>query len=1480
VNRSLRFRLPLPAMIVALSLPAGCGGGGVPGDLPGTDRVPEVDPGTGDPGVEVPDPCPGCDLPDGRDVPGTDAPPGDLPADPGIADAGEDAPPECPGAVGCPCQGGSDCFSGLCVPTRDGSVCSKLCGVGVDCLPGWSCVQVTVGGEPVYGCLDSHANLCRPCRTDADCLVPTAGNRRFLCLDRGDEGRFCGSACEDRWPCPDGFECLPAAGGEASQCVPAGGGTCPCTVRYRQEGARTTCAVANEFGRCTGERTCDQACPAPEPAPEACNGRDDDCDGDTDEDLDGRPCDLANVHGTCPGTTRCQGGREECAGTPAGPEICGNGVDENCNGSTDEEGAAGCREYWRDEDRDGFGATGSARCLCGPEAPWDATTGGDCDDGAATIRPGTPELCNGLDDDCNGLTDEGTDAQCFPFRCDPLTGGCRAACRDPGDCQAPWTACVDGLCRKPLGTACLSDNECDRGFCVDGLCCDARCGGTCERCNDPGAPGNCRPVPDGSDPDSECPDLPASTCGTVGTCDGRRACRLHAQGTVCVPRTCASLYVSAAASLCDGEGNCQAAGTTECHPYLCDPASGACRDSCGGSGDCQAGWTCVQGTCRKADGERCLSDGECARGFCTDGVCCNTRCGGPCESCDLPGRAGNCDPVPLGEDPDGDCDESGPFSCGTTGACSGFRTCSLASSVTVCDPARCLDDRTAAPADRCDGQGTCIDSGTTDCGSYGCDPLAGACRTSCTTDGDCQPGFVCTGSQCRKASGQDCGAGSECASGFCVDGFCCRDRCGGTCESCALAGREGFCDPIPEGTDPDGECPSDSLSTCGRTGECSGQRTCALYPSGTECRGSVCVNSVTSDPSDACDGGGVCIDSPDVDCQPYACDGGTGNCRASCSGQADCAPGFACADGRCLVAAGRSCGRDADCASGFCTDGICCRTRCDGICEACDQPGREGFCDPHPFATDPDLECVETPPSTCGTSGFCGGNRTCALWPVGTICRAATCAGSTTSMPADLCDGSGTCIDAGTVGCSPYTCDPATGICRGACQGDDQCDAGYACVNGACRKARGQGCVADGECATGFCADGFCCNVRCAGTCESCDQAGRTGWCDPVGAGTDPGNECPDDGAASCGRTGLCSGNRSCALYPSGTTCQAAACVGDVAHFADQCNGSGSCVDGGTQNCLPYTCNAASGQCRSSCSDPSHCQAGWICVGGACLKDAGQACQAGSECASGACCDNVCRNLSTDPNHCGQCGRACQAQNGTNTCAGGTCVPSCNSGFGDCDGNVFNGCEQALTTLSHCGQCNRSCFRTNATATCAIGSCAIASCNGGFANCDGDDPNGCETNLGADSNTSGTAEYTGQIRGDTGNDSTLWQNRGSRWFWIRVSEGDSGVLPQGLSATVSLASPPGANYDLYVYAVCNGRLLASGTGTDTVESVTVGWKEHWASTVCVGGCEDSQNLWVYVKWAAGAGCGNYVVTATGNTNSDDNVACQCDSCPF
>ncbi len=97
--------------------------------------------------------------------------------------------------------------------------------------------------------------------------------------------------------------------------------------------------------------------------------------------------------------------------------------------------------------------------------------------------------------------------------------------------------------------------------------------------------------------------------------------------------------------------------------------------------------------------------------------------------------------------------------------------------------------------------------------------------------------------------------------------------------------------------------------------------------------------------------------------------------------------------------------------------------------------------------------------------------------------------------------------------------------------------------------------------------------------------------------------------------------------------------------------------------------------------------------------------------------------------HCGGCGRACASRPNTVTsCNAGTCEYSCATGFADCDGNTANGCEtDTRTSLTNCGRCGMTCSAPGGTPACVNGACSIAMCGGNFADCDKSAGNGCET---------------------------------------------------------------------------------------------------------------------------------------------------------
>ena len=189
---------------------------------------------------------------------------------------------------------------------------------------------------------------------------------------------------------------------------------------------------------------------------EVCNGFDDNCDGEIDEG-------LRNACGTC---------------GAAPPEICGDFLDNDCNGTVDNGCACDGRTnqpcYTGPPSTLGIGICrgGEADCSCPGGARF-------CDDGTwgacvGVVLP-TTETCNGLDDDCDGETDEGLRNRCGDCGPEPVE-----ICNgEDDDCDGTVDEGVTltcGACRgeEPEEEVCGNrlDDDCD-GWVDEGCECDA-----------------------------------------------------------------------------------------------------------------------------------------------------------------------------------------------------------------------------------------------------------------------------------------------------------------------------------------------------------------------------------------------------------------------------------------------------------------------------------------------------------------------------------------------------------------------------------------------------------------------------------------------------------------------------------------------------------------------------------------------------------------------------------------------------------------------------------------------------------------------------------------------------------------------------------------------------------------------------------------------------------------------------------------------
>jgi hypothetical protein len=285
------------------------------------------------------------------------------------------------------------------------------------------------------------------------------------------------------------------------------------------------------------------------------------------------------------------------------------------------------------------------------------------------------------------------------------------------------------------------------------------------------------------------------------------------------------------------------------------------------------------------------------------------------------------------------------------------------------------------------------------------------------------------------ALGESCSDGKSCVLGTCVEDICCNRPCTGLCESCTEPGTVGTCVPV------------------------SGDR-------GT------------------CEGGNICLE---------------GSCRESCSKESDCTEGYYCLDGKCAkkLANGARCTLGGACDSGICADGVCCEGACTGLCETCNQRGREGLCLAVPAGKQPGPghgECDSSNHEACAAS--CDGTNVddCAYAKAGTLCGEAACDGSSFSR-ATTCDGRGSCSTPDPRPCAPYLCD--AGGCRNECVTDRDCTAGNRCdSSGRCIPlcTRHSDCGRERRCGPeGICVEG-CDETACNGyRCDAETALCRTG---------------------------------------------------------------------------------------------------------------------------------------------------------------------------------------------------------------------------------------------------------------------------------------------------------------------------------------------------------------------------------------------------
>ncbi|MFO8071705.1 MAG: MopE-related protein, partial [Polyangia bacterium] len=547
------------------------------------------------------------------------------------------------------------------------------------------------------------------------------------------------------------------------------------------------------------------------PEVEECNDVDDDCDGQTDEGIfeSCGGCDPALYpEFSCPnGPTegRCQQGTRTCSTTGSGWEPClggigpieelCNGIDDDCDGVTDEDVTAASDPQVGQPCPDKVGAcAGTTVCESGEIV---------CDN---DLQPGDQaETCNDVDDDCDGYTDEGLMEACGgadPSGCDPTVytdGECPDGA-DQGLCQAGIQTCEDGQpsgCQGSIGPECGWDDGCDL---CDGV--DNDCDGVTDE--DYSGGGTCGPCDNGTyicqNGIEQCSggDVPSpEVCnGVDDNCDGSTDEGLYEICGGCDP----AVYTQCTSD--PSEGSCQT-GVRYCDPDASSPGNPV-------YGACQGNTDPIPEIC---DGEDNDCDGQ------SD------------ESGDLTAPDGTCDPdcpginteVCLGSS-GWDCD----YQCGTSAG-----------------DVECDAQGNPAPVETiCDGYDNNCDGQTDESFDFNYDVNhCGGCNLDCETMGSlwdqgtvpahvaifgCQNGS-CVIVQCEDTYWDDStNAYSDCEIGPCTQSNDGVEECNGIDDDCDgqtdedIGGTE-ICNDVDD--DCDGQTDEDlSLppSTCKSLGECDG----------------------------------------------------------------------------------------------------------------------------------------------------------------------------------------------------------------------------------------------------------------------------------------------------------------------------------------------------------------------------------------------------------------------------------------------------------------------------------------------------------------------------------------------------------------------------------------------------------------------------------------------------------------------------------
>jgi hypothetical protein len=574
------------------------------------------------------------------------------------------------------CTANTDCATGFCA---DGICCDAACD--------YPCMACTAAkkGSGVDGVCGSVALDTDP---DDECIDGSCDGKNVC---KGYNGATCTSTaqCFSNY-CVDGFCCGNICMGECQACsakIKGGGanGSCGNIAPTKDPDNECNPGECNGSGACTAAQTKSANGAACISAAQCTSGF---C-------ADGVCCDSWCL-GSCQACTAAkkgQGSDGTCGNIRYDADPDGECWAGSCNGT----GACGLYN--------GHACTSTAQCLSG-----------SCADGVCCGNP-CLNTCYACTRAKKGRGNDGACAPILEFR-DPDNECSPGECNGAGACNQPQTPQANGL-------VCASSAQCASGFCIEGICCDTACDGTCQACTTAkkgsGVDGTCGSIASETDPDNEC---------NGGKCDGTGACRYYNSAPCTSNGQCFSKYC--VDGVCCGnicKGSCQACSAAKkgqgsdgsCGPIVNtqDPDNECNPGECNGSGACNQPQTPL------ANGTACVATGQCSSGFCDDGVCCDADCSGLCRACTATikgtGVDGTCENITYDTDPENECVAS---------SCGGDGTCKQVNGIPCTTAAECLSSY-------------CVDGVCCGAGCTGTCMACTAAKTGSGNDGGC--GFIAAG---------------------------------------------------------------------------------------------------------------------------------------------------------------------------------------------------------------------------------------------------------------------------------------------------------------------------------------------------------------------------------------------------------------------------------------------------------------------------------------------------------------------------------------------------------------------------------------------------------------------------------------------------------------------------------------------------------------------------------------------------------------